>query len=55
LDDALWVGTLTAAQVVTSFAHVLVGEVLVDFGGGAQIHLMGLTTLTGLSSDITIF
>ncbi len=56
LDDAIWKGqVLTAATVVSHFATVGVGEVLIDFGNGQQIHLAGLTTLTGLAAEILIF
>ena len=56
LDDAIWTGQiLTAATVVSQFATVGVGEVLIDFGNGQQIHLTGLATLTGLAAEIVIF
>ena len=56
LDDAIWKGqVLTAATVVSQFATLGVGEVLIDFGNGQQIHLAGLTTLTGLAAEILIF
>ncbi len=55
LDHLLWTGTKTAAEVVTQFAHLGTGEVLFDFGGGNQLHLDGLTSLTGLSAALTLF
>ena len=56
LDDALWAGQdLTAAQVVTQFAQLGSGEVLIEFAGGVQIELNGVTTLAGLAAAIEIF
>jgi Ca2+-binding RTX toxin-like protein len=56
LDDALWAGqTLTGAGVMAKFAVVGSGEVALDFGGGLQVHLTGLTSMTGLASHIEIF
>ena len=54
-DDALWVGTLTAAQVVSSFATDIGADVLFDFGGGNTITLVGVASLVGLDGDIVIF
>ena len=56
LDHTLWAGKiLTVAQVISTYAHVVRGEVVFDFGTGAQVHLEGLTVLTPLVSDIQIF
>ncbi|MBC7477951.1 MAG: hypothetical protein H7317_07630 [Pseudorhodobacter sp.] len=56
LDDALWAGqTLTAAQVVSQFASPVGSEVLLEFAGGGQIHLNGVTALDGLAAAIEIF
>ncbi len=54
LSHSLWSGTKSAAAVVTQFAHIGTGEVYLDFGGGNEIHLAGLTTLTGLDSSLVI-
>ena len=55
LDDALWSGALSAAQVVERFASVVDGSVLFDFGGGNTIALTGVTTTAGLADDLEIF
>lgn len=54
LDDALWRGSLTAAQVVTQFASVSGGNVVFDFGGGDTLTLEGLSITAGLESDLLI-
>ena len=54
IDDANWKGAMTAAAVVSTFARVVVGGVLFDFGGGDQLMLSGLTTTTGLAAAIDI-
>ncbi|MDJ0820527.1 MAG: endo alpha-1,4 polygalactosaminidase [Paracoccaceae bacterium] len=55
IDDALWGGGLTAAQVVNTYAQVTPDGVLFDFGGGNSILLAGLSTTNGLADDLTIF
>jgi Ca2+-binding RTX toxin-like protein len=55
INDSLWTGRLTAAQVVAKFASVVAGDVVFDFGGGEVIVLGGVTTLTGLARAIEIF
>lgn len=54
LDHTLWTGIKTAAAVVAQFAHVGTGEVVFDFGAGNEIHLKGLTTLTGLDATLLL-
>ncbi len=56
LDDALWNGAaMKTSSVVTTFTSKQAGEVVLDFGGGDVIHLMGLTTTTNLSTVIEIY
>jgi len=56
LDDALWNGTvIKAPNIVATYAKTIAGEVVLDFGGGDVIHLVGLTTTTNLSTAIEIF
>ena len=55
LDDALWTGVLTTAQVVTTFAHVVGGDVVFDFGNRGAFTLAGITSLAGLDALIDIF
>ena len=52
-DDALWSGTLSAAQVVDQFASVVGGDVVFDFGA-EEITLTGISSLTGLENDLVI-
>jgi len=54
LDDALWDGTLTDAQVIDQFATVYDSNTVFDFGGGNTITLTDLTTTAGLVDDLTI-
>lgn len=56
LDDALWNGAvIKTTSIVATYAKTLAGEVVLDFGGGDVIHLVGLTTTTNLSAMIEIF
>ncbi len=55
LDDALWGGGLTAAQVVSTFGATVGGDFVLDFGGGNTVTLVGLGGVTGLESQIDIF
>ncbi|WP_299628858.1 M10 family metallopeptidase C-terminal domain-containing protein [uncultured Tateyamaria sp.] len=55
LDDALWGGGLTTAQVVAAFASESSGDIVFDFGGGSFVVLEGVTTTVGLSDDIELF
>jgi len=56
LDDSLWGGTvLKAAGVMAQFATRGVGEVVLDFGDGDIVHLVGLTTVANLGTVIEIF
>ena len=56
LDDALWGGvTMKTAGIIAQFSARLPGEVVLDFGNGDVIHLVGLTTAAGLGALIEIF
>ena len=56
LDDALWGNaSLRAVDIVSQFATKVAGEVLLDFGVGEQIHLLGLAGTAGLAAAIDIF
>ncbi|MCY1127639.1 CAP domain-containing protein [Frigidibacter sp. RF13] len=53
-DDALWGNVaMAASQVVSTFAHVVAGGVLFDFGQD-ELMLAGLTTTSGLQNYIDI-
>ncbi|WP_165390183.1 calcium-binding protein [Thalassococcus sp. S3] len=55
LDDALWAGTLSAAQVVSRFATDTGADVRFDFGGGNTILLTGVAEIAGLENDLVFF
>jgi len=52
LDDALWSGQLTAAQVVDRHAKVTGGDVVFDFGGGDTLTLEDVGSLGGLDMSL---
>ncbi|QYZ69904.1 S8 family serine peptidase [Neotabrizicola shimadae] len=52
LDDALWGGGLTVAQVIGTFADTLAAGVRFDFGGGNVILLVGFANAGLLSDDL---
>ena len=55
LDEFLWGGGLTAAQVVSGFASVnAAGNVEFDFGSD-RLELVGVGSTAGLDSSIDIF
>jgi Ca2+-binding RTX toxin-like protein len=53
IDDALWTGTLTKAQVL-EFARVVRGDTIFDFGGDNRLVLEDYTDIAGLESVLTI-
>ena len=55
LDDALWGGGRSVAQVISDFADDSTGTVIFDFGNDNVITLQGVNTLAGLDTDISIF
>ncbi len=55
LDDAIWGGGKTAAQVVAAFASVVDGNTLFNFGGGQKITVSGVTDTSVFLNDIVIF
>ena len=53
LDDALWAGqTLTASAVIAGFGSTASGHVILNFGDGDVLHLLGVTDLAGLAGAI---
>ena len=54
-DDAIWGGGKTVAQVISTFAHVVGGTVVFDFGGINKITIVGINNLTLLQNDLTLF
>jgi Ca2+-binding RTX toxin-like protein len=54
-DDAIWgEAAITTAQLVATYATDTGADVLIDFGNGQSIRLIGLADLTGLSAAIEI-
>ena len=54
LNSGLWTGTLTAAQVVSQFAHDTGPDVVLDFGNGNVLTLADVANLGNLAADIHI-
>lgn len=52
LDERLWGGGLTGAEVVTMFGQAVGGDFVLDFGGGDVLTLAGLGGVTGLDSQV---
>lgn len=46
INDSLWTGSLTAAQMVAEFGSVSNGTLTLNFDGGEQLVLNGVTDLT---------
>lgn len=60
LDDALWTGTKTAAQVIADHSSYIPDVELGDyirlsFADGTQINLLGVSSTVGLEATIVIF
>ncbi len=54
LDEALFGGSMSAADVVASYAQVTNGNVVFNFGGGDIITLQGVGSTNGLANFIDI-
>lgn len=55
LDDVLWAGrSLTAAGVIASYAKVTSAGVMLDFGAGGSVLLLGVDTLAGLAPALDL-
>ncbi len=55
LDDSLFGGqSLTASQVIASFAREADGQVLFDFGGGVTLVVQGVSRVSQLTDDLEI-
>lgn len=53
-DDAIWGGGKTIGQVLSSYADVVSGAVVIAFGATHAVTLTGLTSIQSLADDITI-
>lgn len=54
LDDAIWGGGRTVAQILSTYGTVTGGSVVLTFSAAMTITLQGITSLSSLSDDITI-
>jgi Ca2+-binding RTX toxin-like protein len=52
LDDALWGGGLSVAQVIAAYASVIASDTVFDFGGGNTVTLAGWALPASLGDDI---
>ena len=55
LDDAIWGGGKTVAQVIATYAHVVGANTVFDFNNGNKFTVLGVTNLAVFQDDITIF
>lgn len=55
LDDAIWGGGKTVAQVISTYAHVVGANTVFDFNNGNKFTVLGVTNLAVFQDDITIF
>jgi serralysin len=54
LDDAIWGGGLTAAQVIATYSSVIGANLVMDFGNGDTVVLNGITDTGSMASYINI-
>lgn len=54
LNERLWAGNLTEAEVIANFATVTAQGVVLDFGFDHIIILEGLTSTAGLAGDLVL-
>ncbi|MBR9650103.1 calcium-binding protein [Thalassovita aquimarina] len=54
LTEGLWGGRLTPAGVVESYGKDVAGGILIDFGLGRSIMLLGLSDMANLADDIIL-
>ncbi|SDY83702.1 M10 family metallopeptidase C-terminal domain-containing protein [Citreimonas salinaria] len=55
LDDALWTGTLSATQVLSTYGADVGADFVLSFDGGEQIVFTGLAGSTTLDTAVDIF
>lgn len=54
IDDAIWGGGKTVAQVLSSYGRVVSGAVVLTFNTSNSIRIDGLTSIASLADDLTI-
>lgn len=52
LDEALWSGSKTVAEVLSDHANVFNGDVILNFGTGAKLVVENITDISALADDI---
>ncbi len=55
LDDAIWGGGKSVAQVVAQYATVVGSDTVFDFGGGNKVTVSGISNTSVFLNDIIIF
>ena len=55
LDDALWGGGKTVAQVISTYAHVVGANTVFNFGAGNAFIVLAVTNTGEFLNDLTIF
>ena len=54
LDQDIWGGGLTAAEVVGTFGSIVGADALLDFGGGDSILVRNVSSLALLENDLML-
>ncbi len=54
LDQSLWGGGLTVAEVLNTFATVIGTDTVFDFGGGDTLVIEGMATVNVIADDILL-
>lgn len=54
LDDAIWGGGLSKAQVIADYASVVNGNTVFNFGDGNKVTILGVTDTSIFQNDIAI-
>ncbi|WP_108814454.1 calcium-binding protein [Loktanella sp. Alg231-35] len=55
LDTALWTGLTSAADVLLYYGSFADGRITIDLGDGNILHIDGITDVTTLAEDISLF
>jgi len=55
IQDGLWGGGLTVAQMLANFGSIVGGDAHLDFGGADSLIILGVNNLNSLQNDIIFF
>jgi len=55
IDETLWGGGKTVAQILVDYGKIANGNALLNFGGGDRVLILGVADLDTLLDDITFF